>query len=145
MSLAVVAVGVMQVFGVQVGYLCGCTGQTTTLAACEDGVCHFHVAHEDGDGNSVTRHEMEGAHEHDGSSENHHKHSEIRESLVVTTFRTVSLLPAVVFFDLPITFLVPEISFLPSEIVAGIDVSRPPEYGSPPMPVMVAQTIVMRI
>ena len=145
MSLAVVAVGVMQVFGVQVGYLCGCTGQTTTLSACEEDVCHLHVEHDGSDDGSVTGHELEGGHEEDGSSEDHHKHTEIRENLVVTTFRTVSLLPVVVFFDLPMTFHVPEISLLPPEIVAGIDVSRPPEYGNPPMPLMVAQTIVMRI
>lgn len=145
MSLAVVAVGVMHVFGVQVGYLCGCSGQTTTLTACEEDVCHLHVDQDGSDDGSVTGHELEGAHEHGGSSENHHKHSEIRESLVVTTFQTVSLLPVVVFFDLPMTFLVPEISLLPPEIVAGVDVSRPPEYGSPSMPLLVAQTIVMRI
>ena len=145
MCLAVLAVGVMQVFGVQVGYLCGCTGQTTNLMACQEDVCHSHGDHDENDHPATTVHEMDDEHHENAPCEDHHKHIEIRENLLGTTFRTVSLLPVVVFFDLPMAFHVPEINLLPPEIVSGVAASKPPEYGSPPMPQLVAETIVIRV
>ena len=149
MCLAVSAVGVVQVFGVQVGYLCGCTGQTTSLISCLEEVCHSNATPEINQAShqsaEVEQHGAESGSTERFPCENQHKHSEIRENLVVTTLRSLPAVPLVVLFDLPMAFQLPEIAMKVPEMVSGSVLSDPPEYGSPPMPLLVARTMVMMI
>lgn len=144
--LAVLAVGAVQVFGVQAGYLCGCTGQKSSQVSCQTEMCHPQKDHEDGCGTATSK-QVSAKLGPDGKAPcgNDHKHSEVRESLVVTNFPLVSALPAMVLFDLPPAFQVPNYSVLVTASLTGRECYRPPEYGSPPMPLLVARTIVMLV
>lgn len=144
--LAVLAVGAVQVFGVQAGYLCGCTGQKSSQASCLTEVCHPQKGHEGGCGTATSKSaSAKLGHDDNVPCGNDHKHSEVRESLVVTNFPSVSALPAVVLFDLPPAFQVPDYTMLVMASLPGMECPDPPEYGSPPMPLLVARTIVMRV
>jgi hypothetical protein len=144
--LTVLAVGAVQAFGVQTGYLCGCTGQKSTQESCRTEVCHPQKSHDDGCGTkSVGASLGKLGLDQKVPCGNDHKHKKIQENLVVTSFPSTPVLPTVIFFDLPLAFQVPDYTMLVTSSLSGQKCPRPPEYGSPPMPLLVARTIVLLI
>lgn len=149
MGLAILAVAVVQVFGMRAGYVCGCTGQKSNEARCET-ASETASCHSDETGSEVGE---TGATKLDcGSESSHglpqndkdHQHKEVRESLVVTSLPPVLAPPMAVFFDLPPAFQLPDFTTLMASF-SEVGRPEPPEYGSPPMPQMVARTIVMLV
>ena len=139
LTLAMLAVGAAQVLGVQAGYLCECTGQKSTVETCHAESCHPMQAHD---------HEADLECTCDCSEENEqtpadHKHQQVHDALVVTGFPPLAQLPALVLSDLPSAFLVPDFAWLSTALWQEIECPDPPENGSPPMPLMVARTMVM--
>jgi hypothetical protein len=145
LRLAVVAVGMAQVVGVHAGYLCGCTGQRSAQAECEPMLCHPHQVDLNGCASAL---ETEACSEHDtpepAQNRHDHSHSEIRETLMVTGVPTALTLPPVVFVELPPVFRTWDaVASLTSG--GGVKRSQPPWDGSPPMPLLVARTMVMLV
>ena len=149
MVLAVLAVALVQVFGMRAGYVCGCTGQKSNAAECKT-VSETASCHSDEAESEVT--ETAAAQLDCGSESGHglpqdkkdHQHKEVRESLVVTGLPPVLAPPMAVFFDLPPALQLPDFTVLMASY-SEIERPEPPEYGSPPMPQMVARTIVMLV
>ena len=149
MVLAVLAVALVQVFGMRAGYVCGCTGQKSNVAECkpvsETASCHSEEAESEGTETAAAQLDC-------GSESGHglpqdkkdHQHKEVRESLVVTGLPPVLVPPMAVFFDLPPALQLPDFTVLMASY-SEIERPEPPEYGSPPMPQMVARTIVMLV
>lgn len=142
LTLAMLAMGAAQVLGVQGGYLCGCTGQKSTVETCHADSCHplqSHGHHEaDADSPCGCTEENESS-----PTDHDHKHQQAHDALLVTGFPPLAQLPALVLFDLPSAFLVPEFAWLSTAVWQGIECPDPPENGSPPMPLMVVRTMVM--
>jgi len=141
LTLAILAMGAAQVLGVQAGYLCGCTGQKSTVETCHADSCHPMQAHEhedDADSPCGCPEENEQT-----PTDHDHKHLQAHDTLLVTGFPPLAQLPAPVLFDLPPAFLVPEFAFLTTAVWREVECPDPPEYGSPPMPQLVARTMVM--
>lgn len=155
--LTVFAVGVMQAVGVQAGYLCGCTGEMTGTADCAGAVCHPLLAHGDGcDENFGHGHgamagnagcEVPGSHDSQkpGQQDHDHKHHEIREPLVATTFPPGTALPPVLCFVLPPVFELPEFVLAIGEPDAVSLLPRPPDDKGPLMCLLVAETTVLLV
>ena len=149
MVLAVLAVALVQVFGMRAGYVCECTGQKSNVAECktvsETASCHSDEAESEGTETAAAQLDC-------GSESGHglpqdkkdHQHKEVRESLVVTGLPPVLAPPMAVFFDLPPALQLPDFTVLMASY-SEIERPEPPEYGSPPMPQMVARTIVMLV
>lgn len=135
----VFSVGGFQVFGIMKGYFCDCTGATSVVVDCEAVVCHPAVVHGDGCGGD----EHEGHGERDSAPPAHdgHKHSEVRETLEVTGLTSGVQVPAVACFVLSPAFHLPEMSTL----ISGNEIPALPPDGSPPTPLLVARTMVMRV
>ena len=144
---AVLAVGVGQIVGVREGFLFGCTGERVEKADCETAQCHSEqpqgyvpVA---SNAKSLSFHgEGKGAPDHDGQE---HKHSELRKAQIVTGFPPVLSLTPLLLFDVPALFEMTGLRELALELSSVTGRMEPPEYGNPPMPQLVAQTIVMLI
>ena len=141
--LTVLSVAVVQVFGVRAGYFCGCTGQQSNVMQCEGGECHT-VQNQ-----IVEALPTEMCTDTDRPAgmpgENHHQHSELREHLVTSGFPPLAALPPAVLVDVLPGFEVPDFSMLVTSAAPVVERPDPPEYGSPPMPLLVAETIVMLI
>ena len=142
--LTVLSVAALQVFGVQAGYLCGCTGQQSNVGQCETGDCHSGDCHEETGIKDATGDNC--GHQDDSPGNHHHRHSELREYLVTSGFPPVATLPPAVLVDVLPGFEVPDFfNMLVTSAVPVVERPEPPEYGSPPMPVLVAETIVMLV
>ncbi len=149
MVLAVLAVALVQVFGMRAGYVCGCTGQKSNTAECkpvsETASCHSDEAESEGTETAAAQLDC-------GSESGHglpqdkkdHQHKEVRESLVVAGLPAVLAPPMAVFFDLPPALQLPDFTALMASY-SKVEQTEPPEYGSPPMPQMVARVIVMLV
>lgn len=149
MGFAILAVALVQIFGMRAGYVCGCTGQKSNMAECktvsETASCHSDEAESAGPEAAAAQLDC-GSDSGSGQPQNQkdHKHKEVRESLVVTGLPPVLAPPMAVFFDLPLAFQLPDFTALMASY-SEIERPDPPEYGSPPMPQMVARTIVMLV
>ena len=139
--LTVLSVAVLQVFGVQAGYLCGCTGKQSNLIQCEGGECHAGQCH----GDEALPTESCANTDHHGGTPGQHRHSELRENLVTSGFPPIAALPAAVLVDILSGFEVPDFYMLVTSAALVMEPPEPPEYGSPPMPLLVAETIVMLV
>jgi len=140
----ILAVATVQVFGMRAGYVCGCTGKQSNVEHCEDGECHPHIHHEEA--SLVTEHGGEDdAEQHGLPGHQDHHHSELGESLVALGFPPVPALPPAVLVDVLPGFEFPDFLSLVALGVPLIERPDPPEYGSPPMPLLVAETIVMLV
>jgi len=145
MGLAILAVALVQVFGMRAGYVCGCTGQKSMEAKCETVTCHpdeaatetAESAHAKSDCGSESRTELP-------QTEKNHQHTEVLENLMATGLPPALAPPLAIFFDLPPALQLPDFTALMASY-SEIERPDPPEYGSPPMPQMVAQTIVMLV
>ena len=149
MILAVLAVALVQVFGMRAGYVCGCTGQKSNVAECKPGseTASCHSDETDSGGAETAAAQLDcGSESGHGlpQDEKDHQHKEIRETLVVTGLPPVLAPPMAIFFDLPPALQLPEFTALMAS-TSEIEREEPPEYGSPPMPQMVARTIVMLV
>ena len=142
--LAILAVGIAQVFGMRTGYFCDCTGQRSVQETCQADDCHPSLAHEDDCGTGVA-HSACANHDHGPQSPpaDDHKHSEVREALIVTGVPPLLALPTVVFFELPPAFQVPDFAELFGWLTE-IERPAPPGNGSPPVP-LVARPMVMLV
>ena len=141
--LTVLSVAVVQVFGVQAGYLCGCTGQQSSVMQCEGGECHDGPCH--GDGSLQNEAAADTGHSGEAPGDHHHRHSELREHLVTSGFPPIAALPPAVLVDVLPGFEVPDFYMLVLAEAPIVERPEPPEYGSPPMPQLVAETIVMLV
>ena len=145
MGLAVLAVALVQVFGMRAGYVCGCTGQKSTEAKCETVSCHPDEA---GTEMAETKDAKSNCGSESGKgqpqNDQDHQHKEVRENLVVAGLPAVLAPPMAVFFVLPPALQLPDFTALMASY-SEIERSEPPEYGSPPMPQMVARVIVMMV
>ena len=130
MLLAVLAVALVQVFGMQAGYFCECTGEKTTVAVCETDCCHPEDDHATTDP--------------DHHEDQDHQHKEVRGSLILAGLPPVLNPPVAVFFDLPPALQLPDFTALMASFSEKGNL-EPPEYGSPPMPQMVARVIVLLV
>jgi hypothetical protein len=137
------ALALVQVFGVQAGYLCGCTGQQSNAGQCETGDCHPGDCHEEAATKSATGDNC-GQHD-DTPGDHHHRHSELRGQFVVSGFPPVATLPPAVLVDVCPGFEVPDFYMLVTSAAPVVERTEPPEYGGPPMPLLVAETIVMLV
>lgn len=149
MVLAVLAVALVQVFGMRTGYVCGCTGQKSNLAECkpvsETASCHSDETENEVAGSAAVELDCGSESGHGlPQDEKDHQHKAVRESLVVTGLPSVLAPPMAIFFDLPPALQLPDFTVLMASY-SGIERPEPPEYGSPPMPQMVARTIVMLV
>ncbi len=132
-TLALVAVGTAQLFGVHGGYLCPCSGQTSPLADCA-AACHA----------EAEPHACEafrGGAPSDQDSD--HDHRALRQSLVAAPSPPPPSPPAVVLFDLPPALQLPELH-LQVALVAPPRPERCPGQ-APPSALLVAQTMVRMI
>ena len=140
--LAIVAVGMAQVFGMRTGFLCDCTGQRSSQESCKADECHPGLAHKDACGTEAAL-EALADHDHDSESapQREQEHREIRETLIVTGVPPLLALPVVVLVDRSPFF---QMSARPAPLtrLTGIDRPVPTEDGSPPMPLLVARTVV---
>lgn len=151
MTLAVFAMALVQVFGLQSGFFCECTGAKSSSPICVAEECH---PGQDSPGlvkNALSLTGCCGSMEVGTSSsgqtpEEHeeHPHKEVREPLIMTGLPPALHPPVPIFFDLPPALQWPDFT-LPTAYLPGKISPEPPEYGSPPMPQMVAGTIVMLI
>jgi hypothetical protein len=151
MTLAVFAMALVQVFGVQAGFFCECTGAKSSAPICVAEECH-----PEHDSSGVAQKTPllagcccsteVGTSSRDQVPEDHpeHPHKEVREPLLITGLPQVLHPPVPVFFDLPPALQLPDFMLLTACLPGKIS-PEPPEYGSPPMPEMVARTIVMLI
>lgn len=149
MCLAVLAVAVVQVFGMRAGYVCGCTGQKSNAAECkpvsETASCHSDETESEMAENTAAQLDCGSESGHGQTQdEKDHQHKEVRESLVITGLPPVLASPMAVFFDLPPALQLPDFTALMASY-SEIERPDPPEYGSPPMPQMVARVIVMMV
>lgn len=142
LCLAALAVGMVQVFGVQAGYLCGCTGKVSQISACETVVCHP-------SSDCISGADSKCASDLNSDSDQKYpdkgEHSEVRTQLVVTQFSGAFVLPLLVLSDIPPAFHMPDFHAVVLDSLLVVERPEPPEYGSPPMPQLVAQTIVMLV
>lgn len=143
------AVGVAQLLGVSRGFLCDCSEvpKLAATAACHASECHPHHDHKDGcaDEPAVAPTQDGEAVDSCGHGHGHeHEHQEVRDVLKVTSASSSLSVPVPVFYDLPPSL----------QVAASIVVSSPaarrcrpgrPEDGSPPAPLLVARTVVMRV
>lgn len=138
--LAAMAMGTVQLFGVQAGYFCGCTGQQNVQPKCEPEACHPQNQ-KIGEDSAQSDCALVG----NDQSPIDHDHKEIRDDLDVTSFTPVQSLPALVLYFVPPAFQMPDCTML--SLVCAPAQERPeiPEYGNPPMPQLVARTIVMLV
>jgi hypothetical protein len=140
--LAIVAVGMGQVFGMRTGFLCDCTGQRSSQESCKADECHPGLAHKDACGTEAAL-EALADHDHDSESapQREQEHREIRETLIVTGVPPLLALPAVALVEclpsLQISGCLPRLAWL-----TGVAPPAPREDGSPPMPLLVARTMV---
>ena len=140
-TLALVAVGTAQLFGVHGGYLCPCSGQTSPLADCA-AACHAEAephACEAFRGGAPS--DQESDQESDQDSD--HDHRALRQSLVAAPSPPPPSPPAVVLFDLPPALQLPELH-LQVALVAPPRPERCPGQ-APPSALLVAQTMVRMI
>ncbi len=134
--LAAFAVGASQLFGIQSGWLCGCTGEPSPEAYCEPGVCH-----------PVQTCCQENCGDHDQHSQapapEPHEHTLLTDALDLVTPPVWSS-PVVVWFVLPPAFQWDPLPLreLPQP---GRETRKPPGEGNPAMPVLVARTMVMLV
>jgi hypothetical protein len=144
--LVIAALGMAQLLGVSRGFWCECApvAKLVEAAACVPSQCHPHLDHSDG-----CHDESAGlAAEHDHGSgpwEHDHRHQEVRELLKSTAIASVTAVPPPVAYDLPPSMLV-ERHWDFSVVQCERD-TRPAwvSDGSPPMPVLVARTMVMLV
>ena len=134
LCLALTALGFQQVWGVPGGYLCGCTGELSHASECSDAICHpteapHHCA--------AVRSEAPG-------ESSHHRHLELRESLIMRNISSASSLPPVVWRAVPSPF--------PSSIKplkhSPVRVSVPRDFqarGSPSTDIAVERSVVRLI
>ncbi len=151
MTLAVFAMALMQIFGIQAGFFCECTGAKSAESTCVAEECH---PEHDSSGLVEKKAALlvccgsaeAGTSPTDQAPEDQpqHPHKEIREPLLITGLPPVLHPPVPIFFDLPPALQLPDFAVL-TVCLPGKISPEPPEYGSPPMPQMVAQTIVMLI
>lgn len=130
-TLALVAVGAAQLFGVHSGYLCPCSGQASPLADCAAAACHSEsAAHAD----------LAPA---DSDHDSDHEHRALRQSLVAAPSPPPPSPPAVVLFDLPPALQLPELHLQ----VFLVPHPRPEFYPrqGPLSALLVAQTMVRMI
>ena len=133
-----VAVGMSQLLGVSRGFWCLCTPvpKVVQTADCAPATCHA------GEASCA---EPGAAHDEDHPDEGGHRHHEARESLMTVAVATTVPLPVPVVSELP-----------PSVLVAppcAWTVVQPGHEarlawigdGSPPMPLLVARTVVRRV
>ena len=117
MGLAILAVAVVQVFGMRAGYVCGCTGQKSNVAECkpvsETASCHSHETESEVAESQDAKLDC-GSDSGSGLPQNEkdHQHKEVRESLVVTSLPPVLAPPMAVFFDLPPALQLPNFTTL---------------------------------
>jgi hypothetical protein len=158
MALAVLAVAVVQFFGMSAGFLCACTGEVSAEPVCVTETCHPDKAcgtdtagkasADCGGGQSANADDGSGKASEpvpapcDGGPD--HKHSEIRKALILAGVPPVLASPPVVFFDLIPSFQLPDLTALNAPLEEQ-ECPAPPEYGSPPAPEMVARTIVLLV
>lgn len=142
LCLAALAVGMVQIFGIQVGYLCGCTGQVSAIVACEAAVCH-----PTSDCERAVTENCADTSDSDSGQECPDKgdHAEVRAPLIVTQFNGAFVLPLLVLSDVPPALHLPDFDATVLASLLVIEKTEPPEHGSPPMPQLVAQTIVMLV
>jgi hypothetical protein len=133
--LVMVAMGLSQLLGVSRGFWCLCTSVPKVVQSetCEPAACHAVESHA-GEEALIPEH-----HDPDGGD---HQHHEARESLKTTAVATTISLPVPVVYELPPSVLVAapcEWAFVPSSRATRLFWIRD---GSPPMPVLVARTMV---
>jgi len=143
--LAVLAVGAVQIFGVGIGYICGCTGEQTSQKNCAVEVCHPRTSHGDGceQDSEIATTGTEG--KRHAPVEHDHEHSEVRESVVLTSLPAALSIPPLVLYDLPDAFALPGANLLAQWASVKTECPASPENGSPPMPLLVARTMVMLV
>jgi hypothetical protein len=141
LTMAVFAMALVQVFGVQAGFFCECTGAKSSAPICVAEECH-----PEHDSPGCCGSTEVGTSSSDQVPEEHqeHPHKEVREPLLITGLPPVLHPPVPIFFDLPPALQLPDFTVLTACLPGKIS-PEPPEYGSPPMPQMVASTIVMMI
>jgi hypothetical protein len=134
--LAVLAVGVMQVFGVQAGYLCSCTGTVAEENSCHESHCACP--------------EMAETQEHQEAEHGQpHQHQELREATMLSSAPTGIALPPVVTMDLP-EIRSPRVPLATERSafrrLEEAEPKPPDRHGeSPPMAELVAKAIVRLI
>lgn len=142
--LAVMAVAAVQLFGAPAGYVCSGTGQRSIAVECEPVVCHPQQQNDAGGCSSESGSPCRGNHGTESPAHDDHTHSVVLEGLKANVFQSVTALPAANFFVLPPSFQPLELEAL---LVSSVEEEKPevPEYGTPPMPQLVARTIVMLV
>lgn len=91
LCLALTVLAVQQVWGVPGGYLCGCTGELSHASECSVAICH-----PTGDSHrcAAVRNEAPG-------ESSHHRHLELRETVILRNISSASSLPPVVWRAVP--------------------------------------------
>ena len=149
--LLMMAMGWAQLLGVGRGYWCECTEVPKRVAGanCAADVCHPLSGHAHSDHGSplpAACDSVDGdAHSGCPDAPDHPRHQEAREPLVSTAAGTVISLPMPLIFDLPPTVVG---SWFSEMVVSMRGRGRLGDWlhdGNPPMPVLVARTMVMRV
>lgn len=146
--IALLAVMCAQVFGVQAGFFCDCSGIPVGEAACEAS-CHPDLSHQHGCSGEMTSTHSDSQQAAPGAPDapcgHQHRHRELRENLeliMAPLAAAVSSCGPAAFLP---TFALPELPLHRADPVLPPGTGDPPETGSPPMPLLVARTIVMLV
>ena len=148
LCLALLAVAHMQAVGVPTGYFCGCTGEPTRVADCDESACHPHHAHADGcDDESQAGADGAAAHEeplpgHPVGSGHHHKHRSTGENPVALAHPGAPTVPPAVFFVLASAIPIPEAVEMPVWASVGSRFPRPPDDTGPTASVRIVRSVV---
>jgi hypothetical protein len=137
--LAVLTVGAVQLFGTRIGYLCGCTGDFSQQADCQPTVCHST------DGHQAPSQSASVSHDSTPACGGQHQHSEVRDTLPMTTALALQSLPAPVFFELPDVLQAWRYEAVEADQSERLKWLRPAEDRSPPAALVVAGTVVMMV
>lgn len=137
---AVLAVAVVQIFGVKAGFRCDCTGQQTVTAQC-DVECHPEEVATAGNSGECSDNHGDG-----NTGKDQHKHKEVKQQLVSSAFPPAYALPEPLCFEVVPVFGMAEILALAEGIpVPVVHRRKPPDLRSESMPVRVARTVVMLV
>ena len=137
--LAVLAVGVVQLFGTPLGYLCGCTGDWSQDAVCEPVACHPVATTEQGTCGSPCA-------DNPASSDcPQHEHNEVRGTLPMTAAVSLPSLPSPVFLEIPDLLQPPIQEVAASDQAEKVECPRSADDRSPPTAIVATRTTVMLV
>jgi len=140
--VAIMALGMAQLFGVQFGYWCDCSHQVIDTAVCDTDTCHPDHAGATADRDSRSHPSRPAALPCQNPED--HRHEKRHHSLDLSHAPPLLGSPPLILFGLPEAFQLVALNRMPADFSKSV-CPAPPEHGPPPMPLLVARTMVILI